>query len=63
MKSDKNSNNNALTVVNSNKIISIKKFDEFDEDKTKITFENMVFIFFILHFHVFHSRFYHQQFL
>ena len=45
MKSDKNSNNNALTVVNSNKIISIKKFDEFDEDKTKITFENMVFIF------------------
>jgi len=47
VKSDKNSNNNALTVVNSNKIISIKKFDEFDEDKEKITFENMVFIFFI----------------
>lgn len=47
MKSDKNSNNNALTVVNSNKIISIKKFDEFDEDKEKITFENMVYIYFL----------------
>lgn len=47
MKSNENNNNTALTVVNPNKIISIKRFDELDEDKNKVTFENMVFIFFI----------------
>lgn len=47
MKSNENINDKALTVVKPNKIISIKKFDELDEDIKKISFENMVFIFFI----------------
>ncbi|MDD3304099.1 MAG: putative ABC transporter permease [Clostridia bacterium] len=42
-----NSNIEALTVSNTNKIISIKRFDKFDEEERKVTFENVVFVFFI----------------
>ena len=37
----------ALALRKSNKIISIKMFDKYDDENTKITFTNIVFVFFI----------------